>query len=201
MSIAYIGPGSGWLVALTPFLLAALGAVLLLAVVRAIIISRRGGNRSALAAPMTQPNKPLQLDESKLPPVENGELLVNAMGYWPSFHDAHVLSASLEGGRCEVLIYVFRMTDQVDDRGYFVLTGHHRVRLAMTGVAECTLPDGYDSDTLFELMIERAGEAVTVTFESVMDQDWRVTCREVVLLDVTPCGPRGKLAIQQTDAD
>lgn len=134
------------------------------------------------------------MSEPKRPPVRNRERLVQAMGYWPSFHDANVLSASREGDRCVVHLHVFRMTNEVDERGYFVLTGHHRAHLEMTGVSECSLPAGYESDTLFELLIEGSEGAVTVTFNSVTDQHWRVTCREVCVSDVVPCGPRGELA-------
>jgi hypothetical protein len=116
------------------------------------------------------------------------------MGYWPSFHDADVLSASRDGDRCVAILHVFQMTNEVDERGYFVLTRHHRVHLEMTGVSECSLPVGYDSDTLFELLIEGSEGALTVAFNSVTDQNWRVTCREVCVHDVVPCGPRGELA-------
>ncbi len=135
------------------------------------------------------------MDEGSLPPVRNCEFLVDALGFWPSFHDAHVLSASRAGDRCEVLIYVFRMTDKVDEQGYFVSADHHRVSFTMTGVSECTLPDNYEPDVLFELLFECSEDAVTATFSSVMDQDWRVRCRAVDLSNVVPCGPRGESAI------
>lgn len=134
------------------------------------------------------------MSDSKLPPVRNRERLIAALGYWPSFHDADVLSASREGDRCVVLLHVFRMTNEVDERGYFVLTGHHRVHLELTGVSECSLPSGYESDTLFELRFDGSEGAVTVSFNSVTDQDWRVSCREVCVIDVVPCGSRGELA-------
>jgi hypothetical protein len=126
--------------------------------------------------------------------IRNRALLVEAMGCWPSFHDSHVLSARRDGDRCEVTVHVFHMTDDVDARGYFVLTHHHRVRMTMSGVSECSLPVGYEADTLFDLLIEGSEGAVTLTFSSVMEQDWRVTCREVFITAVVPCGPRGELA-------
>lgn len=135
------------------------------------------------------------MDECSLPPVENRELLVEAMGAWPTFHDAHVLSASRDGERCEALLYVFRMTNQVDDRGYFVLTDHHRVSLAMIGVSECSLSANYESDILFELRIQGFGGNMTVEFDSVVDQSWHVRCQKVRLSDVVPCGPGGEPAI------
>jgi hypothetical protein len=66
--------------------------------------------------------------------------------------------------------------------------------MTMSGVSECSLPVGYEADTLFDLLIEGSEGAVTLTFSSVMEQDWRVTCREVFITAVVPCGPRGELA-------
>lgn len=131
------------------------------------------------------------MDERELAPIVGKELVVDALGYWPSFHDAHVLAAARKGDHCEVLLYVFHMTDQVDERGYFVLTKHHHVRLSMKGVSECSLPADYDGDILFELLFKNSRAAVTVIFSSVTDKDWEVTCEEVEISDVAPCGPRG----------
>ncbi len=120
----------------------------------------------------------------KPPPVARYQKLVDALGYWPSFHDAHVLSASLEQGRGSALIHMFRMTEDVDENGYFVLTDHHLVTLSMTGVLEGALPDDYQPDILMELIIERSGETVTVGAEFVTSKDRQIT-------GATPCGPRG----------
>ena len=84
------------------------------------------------------------------------------------------------------------MTNDVDARGYFVLTKHHRVRLVMNGVSECSLPERYEGDILFELLFERSDGSVTATFSSVTDQGWHATCREVVVSEVVPCGPGGE---------
>lgn len=134
------------------------------------------------------------MDESAASLVANRELLVEAMGHWPSFHDAHVLSASIDGDCCKAILHVFQMTDQVDEQGYFVLTKHHRVLFTMTGVSKCSLPKDYQGDTLFGMSIERSGEAVTVAFDSACcpGNSWAVTCREVALSEVAPCGPRGE---------
>lgn len=136
------------------------------------------------------------MGDSAMHIVGESELLVRAMGRWPSFHDATVVDAQLEHDRCRVMIHVFRMTDRVDDRGYYVLTDHHLVRFQMLGVSECSLPAGYDRDTLSELDIERSGGGVSVTFHSVIDPEfsWQVLCREVSLTEVVPCSAQGEPA-------
>ena len=65
----------------------------------------------------------------------------------------------------------------------------------MTGVSACSLPDDYVPDILFDLEVQRSAGAVTVSFDSVMGQDWCVTCQEVIVSDVAPCGPRGESTI------
>ncbi len=129
--------------------------------------------------------------------VRNSERLVSAMGRWPSFHDARVVRARLDCDCCRASVHVFRMTDRVDDRGYYVRADHHLVTLQLIGVAECSLPAGYDGDILSALTVERSGELVAVTFDSVIDPQfsWRVLCQEVSLLDVVPCSAQGEPAI------
>ena len=60
--------------------------------------------------------------------------LTEAMGYWPSFHDANLVGVSRENGALRVVVHVFAMTDRVDPAGYFVLEKHHLVTLALNGI-------------------------------------------------------------------
>lgn len=132
------------------------------------------------------------MDQNGLPPIVDRGLLVQAMGHWPSFHDAHVLSASHSGDRCDVFLHLFRATREVDDRGFFVSTNHHRVHLEMVGVTECSLPKCYESDTLLELRVEGSDDGLCLAFCSVTDQDWHVTCQGVSVAEVVPCRPDGR---------
>jgi hypothetical protein len=92
----------------------------------------------------------------------NSDLLVNAMGRWPSFHDAKLKSVLRGGDFCRALLHVFQMTDKVDSKGYSVLTKHHLVTIEMSGIKECTLPENYDGDVLFGLSAESEGALVKV---------------------------------------
>ena len=73
------------------------------------------------------------MDSSQL--VKNGKSLVEAMGFWPSFHDANVMAASWDGDSFSVTVHLFAMTDQVDSAGYYVLQKHHLTTIVMRGVA------------------------------------------------------------------
>jgi hypothetical protein len=70
---------------------------------------------------------------------ENAALLTEIFGRWPSFHDAEVLSVSLNrrgdsGPTLDFSIYVFEMTPEVDGKGFFVLQKHTDVVLRFSGV-------------------------------------------------------------------
>ena len=128
--------------------------------------------------------------------VANSDLLVNAMGHWPSFHDANVKEVRREGDACRASIHVFEMTDKVGSDGYLVLTKHHLVAIQMSGIAECTLPANYKSDCLFGLEVERVGDLVKVVFDSAIDPEfvWHVLCRRAEVVGVVACNRHGERA-------
>ena len=124
--------------------------------------------------------------------VRAGDLLVKAMGYWPSFHDAEVLKVTRTSDSCTVIIHVFEMTDQVDSAGYFVLRKHHLVELCLLGVQADSLPSDYDRDVLAGLSFQRESSCVRVGFESHMDRDGEVLCEEAVVKSVLPYDEPGR---------
>jgi len=123
--------------------------------------------------------------------VEKSELLVEAMGCWPSFHDARVLSISRLQNSCVATIHVFEMTREVDSQGYFILRNHHRIEMSMLGVHSDSLPRHYTGDVLSALAIRREGDLIRVDFESHLDNDGSIVCERVRLLGVDPCGGDG----------
>ncbi len=71
--------------------------------------------------------------------VTNARALTDVFGYWPSFHDAEVLSMYLDregsdGPSLEARVHVFEMTDRVDERGFYVLTKHTLVTLRFSDI-------------------------------------------------------------------
>jgi hypothetical protein len=135
-----------------------------------------------------------QVDEHAQDVISNSRALIEAMGSWPSFHDAKLLKASRVGVDCQVVVHVFEMTSEVDTAGYFVLIKHHLVTLDMLGVVRCDLPDDYDGDILDAIEARRCDDGTAVEFESVIDPErsWRVVCREVLISDVAPCDSDGR---------
>jgi hypothetical protein len=120
------------------------------------------------------------MDEHAQDVIANSRALIEAMGRWPSFHDAKLLRASRAGADCQVAVHVFEMTSEVDTEGYFVLINHHLVTLDMLDVISGDLPDDYDGDILDAIEARRCEGGVAVEFESVIDpgRSWQVVCRE-----------------------
>lgn len=123
--------------------------------------------------------------------VEKSELLVEAMGRWPSFHDAKVLGISRLQDSCVATIHVFEMTRDVDSEGYFILRNHHRVEMSMLGVRSDSLPRRYTGDILSALTMRRDGDLIRVDFESHLDNDGSIVCERVRLVSVDPCDGEG----------
>lgn len=70
-----------------------------------------------------------------IPDIEGADQVVEWFGYWPSFHDAEVLSITLNRStESQVAIHTWHMTSEVDSEGYFVLTKHAVVVFYFTGL-------------------------------------------------------------------
>lgn len=125
--------------------------------------------------------------------IGRSDLLVAAMGRWPSFHDAVVLDIERSSSVCRATIHVFEMTDEVDTSGYFVLRRHHLVTLRMTGVSSNTLPSAHPGDVLSSLEFSDDDGQIRVDFESHMDLDGSVLCDHVEVERVDQCDASGRL--------
>lgn len=127
----------------------------------------------------------------------NSDLLVGAVGHWPSFHDARITQGFRRGDACVVSIQVFETTTQVGPNGTYVQTKQNLVTLTMSAITECTLPDSYGGDVLFDLTAERRGELIRVSFDSATDpsRSWWVVCGAAEISAVVPCGSHRENAI------
>lgn len=126
--------------------------------------------------------------------IADSRALIEVMGRWPSFHDAHLLEVVRTDDDVRVVVHVFEMTDEVDAAGYFVLRKHHLVRLDLLGVITCNVPAGYEGDTLDSLTARKDAEGVLVVIESVIDSglNWHAVCGEARIREVIACDPKGR---------
>jgi hypothetical protein len=137
--------------------------------------------------------------------ISGAEKLVAVFGYWPSFHDAEVVWLKLdrrpnENGlspTLETQIHAFEITNEVDERGYYILRNHVLVRLRFLDVVELRL-DGFNhQNVLFELELsdlrERQWEHIffEVHFDSSHGMGASFQCHAIEVVEVTPCDEKG----------
>ena len=93
------------------------------------------------------------------PKIENGHLLTDIFGRWPSFHDAEVLEIILNRGErseygswLSIKIHVFEMTSQVEN-GAYVLRHHCAVNFRFREIYELKLDSFNQQNVLWGLRI------------------------------------------------
>jgi len=132
--------------------------------------------------------------------VESAELLTNILGRWPSFHDAEVLSMHLEragddGPTLDARIHVFLITNEVDERGYFVRTHDTLVTLRFTNISLREMHAFNSQNSLFALKIdtvdptESEGRRFGVAFHANWGVAAELLCDRIIVCSVEPCAP------------
>ena len=135
--------------------------------------------------------------------IENGHLLTDIFGYWPSFHDAEVISFEMFRGPqnvpepfFRVKLHVFEMTNEVDSRGFFVLKNHSFVTFSFRGVDESHVKWFNHQNALWELAIvdisSRQLEHLKfeIHFASAFGVEAEFKCRSVAVEAVDSIDPR-----------
>jgi hypothetical protein len=86
--------------------------------------------------------------------IPGGQELIDWFGYAPRFHDAYLLEVNLASNAPGSLrIHAFRMTEEVDDKGYYVLDKHVVVTIALETVTHINLSDFNLQGIISELSI------------------------------------------------
>ena len=144
--------------------------------------------------------------------ITNSERLTSVFGYWPSFHDAEVISFRLDrrptslgpGPTVESLIHVFEMTNEVDEKGFYVLRNHVLVDLRFSRVMQPIVEEFNHQNALMGLGIrdikERQLERLNfeVTFDSSFGLEASFQCVDVEVVSVEPCNGNGQLVAPTT---
>ena len=126
-------------------------------------------------------------------PVVNAFRLVDAFGYWPSFHDAEVHRATLDrGARGEspsvtLVINVYDSSGALDDRGYYDVRVNVMVSLRFIDVEDLELSDLGAQNVIGGLRLEsQPGGRIAVELEPCFGLNGVFSCGVVDVLDVVP---------------
>jgi Immunity protein 50 len=135
--------------------------------------------------------------------IQNSHLITDIFGYWPSFHDAEVISFEMFRGARDLnepvfraKLHVFEMTKEVDGRGFFVLKDHTEVTFLFRGIDESYVKWFNQQNALQELAIidicSRQLEKLEfeVHFVSAFGVEAEFKCKSIEIQDVMPMEPQ-----------
>jgi|GEM_PF-1567265 len=77
--------------------------------------------------------------EKFLRTLPGGAEVVDWFGFAPSFHDATLERLELANNTATLVLAAFRMTDKVDDQGFFVLDKHALITIVLRRVSGISL--------------------------------------------------------------
>jgi len=142
-------------------------------------------------------NKKMLKGESKV---------MDAFGYFPTFHDAEVIWVKLNRNSSpgvewpvptlEFVLHGWEMTQEVNEKGYYVLTKHHLVHFMFSGIDHVNLQHFNHQNAIFELRIneienpaDHAKLEIEICHAHGLNGTFRAVSGEV--LSVTPCDESG----------
>lgn len=152
--------------------------------------------------------------------ITNSSLVTDIFGYWPSFHDAWILSLTLSvadgepwnvgsvSPTAEMIIHLSELTDETNHEGYLIIRKHTRVRIVFQNVQDSTLADFRYQNAIFEMvfgvepMTYRNGgppldgphpNVLTVAIESSIGLSGTFKCQSATVVSAEPCDEFGKL--------
>ena len=134
--------------------------------------------------------------------IQNYEAVVNVFGYWPSFHDANVISytgPTTDRPTVDLVLHTCEMTREVDAKGYFILRNHVLVTFRFSNVREMDLKRFDSGNILFGMAFTResGGSSFRVELDSVMDMSGSFAAESGEVVSVVPCTSKGKAAIKE----
>ena len=129
--------------------------------------------------------------------LSNYRALLDHFGYWPSFHDANVISyagPTAERATVDLTLHTWEMTSEVDAKGYYVSRKHALVGFRFSGVHDASLESFDSGNILFGMEITRADDADSfhVELDSVMDMSGDFYAASGEVLSVALCTSDGK---------
>ena len=87
-------------------------------------------------------------------------------GYWPSFHDAEIISLHLNRrGSSSLRVHTWETTKEVDEKGYYVLAKHVVVEFILETVSGLSLNGFNHQNVIFGLEVEKIDSGFRLTLD------------------------------------
>lgn len=141
--------------------------------------------------------------------IVGSEKLTNIFGRWPSFHDAEVHELHFERGhidtdakvyefpRLTVKLHLWLLTNEVNQKGYYVLTNHTLLTMRFCDVDNFKMEGFNHQNAIFGLEIEQKSreEGPTPYFAVTFDPSFGIgatfTCRRIEIVEAVSCNAEG----------
>ncbi len=97
--------------------------------------------------------------------VPGAQQLFNWFGYWPSFHDAEVLSIELNRTESsKVRVHTFQVTDEVDPKGFYICHKHCVVTFVLENITGVDLAHFNHQNALLRLEFYQRNDEYVLVF-------------------------------------
>jgi hypothetical protein len=128
--------------------------------------------------------------------IDNHSAVIAFYGYWPAFHDAQVPAYQYDQAGDPLLsftLHTWRMTNQVDERGYFILQDHSLVSFRFEGIHDADMDSFRSGNILYGLTFSRGDDPTSfrVELDSVMDMSGAFSARSGRVVSIVPCHANG----------
>jgi hypothetical protein len=128
---------------------------------------------------------------------DRSEVVTNWFGYWPSLHDAEVLSVDFHrdieqsGPGLYLKVHAFEMTREVNEKGYFKCIKHCIIQFRFETVDDVSLrhfghQNVIDGISLSFVPAIDGSRRIAVEVESLSEMELSLSCRRAVVADLTP---------------
>ncbi len=140
--------------------------------------------------------------------LQNYQTVVDALGYWPRFHDGEVRSLVMDrnrilfdniaDARIELVIHAWELSDKANEKGHLTLSKHHLVQFEFFNVRDVVLKDFNHQNAILGLtftdhVTDPAGNhTFKVTLEPANGLHGSFTAFGGRVVSVTPCDKNGK---------
>ncbi len=123
--------------------------------------------------------------------IKNSEIVINHFGYWPSFHDAEIISIKFErnpdkgNSSVHMRVYAFEMTDKLIGR-YFNLIKHCVIDIEFIDISNNEM-DGFNHQNAIQgLDFGREGEFLFCKIDSAYGMDGYIEAKEIKITKLNP---------------
>jgi hypothetical protein len=126
--------------------------------------------------------------------ISGFQRVLDAYGYWPSFHDSPVLRYHKGSDHIELDLEAWEMTPEVDSRGYFVLTKRHEIGFRFSRILTAEMNQFSLENTLLEVEFSPASDydsrgvfnvSLISAIEGSMCGSFTAACGEVLFIRPT----------------